>query len=504
MTTGKDNESASGSGSSAAPALVGDPRLPLVEKLAFGLGDIANSLAAASVSFWLLFYLTNTARIDPALAGLSLMIGRIVDAICDPIVGWLSDRTESRWGKRRPFLLFGSFFYGITFFAVWVVPSFETEMHRFLYVTAALICFNIALAFVFIPYTSLTAAITNDYNDRTALTGYRMTFGQLAFLIGAVVPNSATKWVMSDKGAAFMESIGVQALFGDWARTSHQGFFVFGVIGAVIIVLSTLVTFGGTKERHFDTSGEEHETNPFSYLKTLVSLTKTNIPFRISLMIKLLSTCAITVVSVNLNYYLEYVLGAADYKNSIFTILIISGIVAAPVWVMLSKKYGKAELYRVTAALYAVVLPSLLFLDEDHRNWITYIAIIAGALQSAALIIPWSIIPDVVEYDEYHNGVRREGLLYGGTSFAYKLATGLAVFLAGLALGYFGYDADAEVQSHTAKLGIRLVIGIVPSALFLISIFASRNYPLTAERHREILVKLAERKAAGRVLPPLL
>lgn len=483
-------------GGGAGSRTVTDPRLPFSEKLAFGLGDISNSLAAASVSFWLLIYLTDTAHINPSLAGLSLMVGRIVDALCDPVVGWLSDRTTTRWGKRRPFLLFGSFFYGLTFFAVWVVPSFESELARFAYISAALIFFNTALAFVFIPYTSLTAAITNDYNDRTALTGYRMTFGQLAFLIGAVLPSQAVQWATGDRGAAFFESLELQPLFGTWARTTHQGFFVFGVIGAIIIIMSVLVTFFGTTERHFDQSEDEHGTNPFAYVKTLVGLVRTNIPFRISLMIKLLSTCAITVVSVNLNFYLEYVLNLESHKNAIFTTLIVSGICAAPVWVQLSKRYGKAELYQVTAALYALILPSLLFLDEAHRTWITYIAIIAGALQSAALIIPWSIIPDVVEFDEYQNGKRREGLLYGGTSFAYKLATGIAVFLAGVALSVFGY-APGQVQTDTAKLGIRLVIGIVPAALFLMSIYYARRYPLTAERHREIVKKLAERNMPG-------
>lgn len=476
-------------GFAGAPLL---DRVSLKEKLCFGTGDIANSLAAASTGFWLLFYLTEVAKIHPSLAGLSLMIGRAIDAICDPIVGWISDRTVSRWGKRRPFLLYGAFFYGLTFFAIWVVPDFEAEFHRWLYVTAALIAFNISLAFVFIPYTSLTAAITNDYDERTALTGYRMTFGQLAFLIGALVPNEAAKWVKSDGGKAFFENTGLQELFGSWAGTTHQGFFVFGVLSALIMTATMLVTFAGTRERHSDSEHGE-EGNPLAYMKALVGLARSSQPFRISLSVKLLSTCAITVVSVNLNYYLDYVVEAGAQKTFIFSVLLISGIVAAPVWVLLSKRIGKVELYRIIAIAYAALLPSLLFIDASHSWMIKYIAVVAGAIQSAALIIPWSIIPDVVEYDEYHNGVRREGLLYGGTSFAYKLATGVAIFLAGVALSAFGYEPGQD-QSETAKLGIRLVIGLLPSMLLIASVYYSRNYPLSADAHKELLTKLAARK----------
>ena len=471
-------------------------KLPLREKIAYGIGDVSNGLAVSSVAFWLLYYLTDVAGLPGTLAGIALMVGRAWDAVIDPFIGWMSDKTESRWGKRRPFLLFGALTYSATFFSLWVMPEFASEQARFLYITLAFIAFNTALAFVFIPYTSLTAAMTNDYHERTALTGFRMTFSQLSYLIGGALPPLLVGLIISEPGRAFFETLGVQSLFGEWAGTPRQAYFIIALGLSFLMSVSLLICFAGTRERVAGADSAHVSANPLSYAPDLARLCKSNVAFRSSLMIKLLSTCATTLIGVNIPYYLSYVIGMPEQKTVVLACLFAAAILTTPLWVMRARKHGKAKTYRLAMYGYIAVLTALVFLPAHATPWIYPVAIGAGIFHSAALMIPWSIIPDVVEYDELLVGSRREGLLYGGSAFAYKFASAFAIFLVGAILDLVGYIPN-QAQTSEAILGIKLTIALAPAILLALSIWASLRYPLTPEKHREILLELAKRREAS-------
>jgi GPH family glycoside/pentoside/hexuronide:cation symporter len=180
-------------------------------------------------------------------------------------------------------------------------------------------------------------------------------------------------------------------------------------------------------------------------------------------------------------------------KTAILTTLFVAAIAATPIWVWISARLGKVEAYRVGMVGYILVLLSLLGLGNGATNLIYFIAIAAGFFHAAALMIPWTIIPDVVEYDELESGKRREGLLYGGTAFAYKLASALAVFFAGAGLEAFGYEANS-VQSEESMTGILWVLSVAPAILLAVSLVATRGYLLTAKKHGEIRALLSQRK----------
>jgi GPH family glycoside/pentoside/hexuronide:cation symporter len=470
-------------------------KLPLREKVAYGIGDVSNGLAVSSVAFWLLYYLTDVAGLPGTLAGIALMVGRAWDALIDPFIGWMSDKTESRWGKRRPFLLFGALTYSATFFSLWVMPEFETAQARFLYITVAFIAFNTALAFVFIPYTSLTAAMTSDYHERTSLTGYRMTFSQLSYLLGGALPPLLVGVIISEPGRAFFENAGIQTLFGSWAGTPRQAYFIIALGLSILMSLSLIICFAGTRERVAGANSSHVSANPFSYVPDLARIIKSNLAFRSSLMIKLLSTCATTLIGVNIPYYLSYVVGMPGQKTLVLTCLFTAAILTTPLWVMRARTHGKAATYRVAMYGYITVLGALVLLPAHPTSWIYPIAICAGVFHSAALMIPWSILPDVVEYDELLHGTRREGLLYGGSAFAYKFASAFAIFLVGAILDLVGYVPN-QAQTPEAVLGIKLTIAFAPAILLGLSIWASFKYPLTPDKHRDILLELSRRRDA--------
>lgn len=469
-------------------AVPSSQKLPLREKLAFGVGDLANGVAVASTAFWLLYYLTTVVGLSPAVAGLSLMIGRIWDAFTDPVMGWITDNTRTRWGKCRPYLLFGSIFYGLTFAALWWVPEFESDLLKFLYITIALILFNTALTVVFIPYTSLTAGLTEDYNERASLTGFRIAFGQLGFLVGALLPPEVVRWIASEQGQVVLQQVNLNPAAG----IEGIAYAIVGGMIGLLIIVSVLLAFWGTEERDFGTAVST--LPPWQYLRQIISVFRSVQSFRIALYMKLISTCAITVVVAQLPFYVEYVLQMKAQESSIFATLLISAIAATPIWVLLSKRLGKIPTFRAAMVGYILVLLALFSLPVGPTNLIYGIVIGAGVFHAAAHMIPWATIPDVVEDDEYQHGVRREGLLYGGTAFAYKFASGFAIFLSGQILALSGFEKEVQQQSSSALLGMEISVALIPALLFLVSALVSRSFPLTPERHREIVSILEQRR----------
>ncbi len=461
------------------------------EKLCYGLGDVSNGLAVSSVSVWLLIYLTDVAGLGAFLAGVAVTIGRFWDAVTDPIMGWLTDQTKSRWGKRRPYLLFGAIPYALAYFALWIVPGFESERAIFIYVTIVLLIFNTCLTVVFVPYTSLTAAITTDYNERTSITGFRMVSSQTAFLIGAAIPAVLIDFTTNPETQTLLTEYGFAELFGSWFGGPRMGYTIMAAIFGFIMVASIWTTFLGTKERDFKPTKSDQSQNPFSYASKIVDQLVGNRPFLISVLILLFANCAGTLAAVNLPFYLQYVLGLEkDAQSPIIALLFFMAIISVPFWVTLAKKYGKAEVFKLAMLLYIAVLFLIPFATASH---IYPLAIAIGFCHAAALTIPWAIIPDVVEYDELKSGKRREGLFYGGTTFTYKAATGLAFLISAGTLELIGYEPNVE-QTATALTGIKILIGPTPAIFLIIAALLANKYPLTAEKHKRIIDELKKIK----------
>ncbi len=468
--------------------------LSFKEKLCYGLGDVSNGLAVSSVSVWFLYYLTDVAGLGAFLAGVAVTVGRLWDAVTDPIMGWITDHTKSRWGKRLPYLLFGAIPYAISYAALWMVPEFETERSIFIYITVALLIFNTCLTVVFVPYTSLTAAITNSYDERTSLTGFRMVSSQVAFLLGASLPPLIVSWSTSEHWLA------INDLFGTWGGTARQGHLIQAVLFGLIMVASVWVTFFGTTERDIEPEKSDSDedtvtTSPLSYASSILEELWGNRPFLLSVLILLLANTAATLAAANLPYYLEYVLLMPDQRASILFTLFLSAILSVPFWVKTAKRYGKAETFRVAMLCYVALFCIMPFLGGQTGNWIYLLSIFIGFFHAAAITLPWAIVPDVVEFDELKSGQRREGLFYGGTTFSYKAATGIAFLLSTAILELSGYIAN-QAQTPLADAAIRFLIGPLPAMVLIFASYLALRYPLTKNRHKKILDELALRKAA--------
>ena len=163
-------------------------KLSIWTKLAYGIGDFGNSVGpGTSILFWYLYFLTDIAKLNPALAGLAILLGKIWDAVNDPWIGMLSDRTRTRWGRRRPYLLFGAVPFGVTFALLWIVPPIQNQLILCLYFALMYMIFDTAFTMVGCPYVALTPELTLDHDERTSLVTYRMFVSIIAGLIIAVV-----------------------------------------------------------------------------------------------------------------------------------------------------------------------------------------------------------------------------------------------------------------------------------------------------------------------------
>lgn len=446
------------------------------EKFAYGMGDFALMIGYGAIGFYLVFFLTDVAGLPAEWAGYIFLIARIWDAVTDYAMGLISDRTKSRYGKRRPYILFGAVPFGIIFSLMWIVP-FESQGMLFAYYLSIVILFNTIFTIVSIPYNALTPEMTQNYDERTSLTGFRMGLSFSGTLVAAAGIMVVVDLIFPGKEAY------------------RSSFPVMGIIFGAIASAALIFTFLGTKERV-----QGHTQPPrksfFKNLKSILALRE----FRIILGMFLFNMVGFDLIQVMLIYFLKHViLVSEEYTFLTMAVPLIFAIAAAPLWVKLGEKWGKKKAYIVAAIYLTISLMVCLVAPAGNLVFMIVLAAFAGIGISASQVIPLSIIPDVIEVDEYKNGTRQEGAIYGIIMFLYKVASAIAINVATLILGFWGYteasaDAMTEiVQPESAVNAIRIIMGIGPGIFFLISALFVKTLPITKERFDKIKKAIEDR-----------
>jgi GPH family glycoside/pentoside/hexuronide:cation symporter len=434
-------------------------KLTVRQKLGFGIFDLGGNMLFTVMSFWCLNYLTDTVGLAAAWAGTAVMIGKIWDAVTDPVMGFVSDRTLTRWGRRRPYLLFGAIPMLLTMWFFFTSPNIENPILLTVWATLALMAVNTASSVANIPYTSLTPELTDDYHERTSLNGYR--FGCAVF--GTLI------------GAAAVEPI--VGLFAD----KKTGFSMAGLILGAIMMISTFLTFLGTKEKKH-TKADIPAEGFFSTYKTVF----VNKPFVILLLTYALHMVAITFLTGILVYYTKYIYRREDITTPAMIVLLLVAMVFIPVSVFVSKKIGKKKTYQICFIIIAAACMGIFFLGESLGvNFFLGIMVFAGIGVGFSYVAPFAMIPDTVEYDAAKTGERKEGAFYGMWTFVSQLGTALSVFLAGLILSAGGYIADA-IQTEGSLMAIKIIIGPLPALIFVIAIVLIQFYPLDEEAYNKL------------------
>ena len=452
-------------------------KLPLTTKLAYGAGDLGPAIVAGVNGFFIFDFLINVAGLRPAAAGSVFLVAKIWDAVNDPVVGWLTDKTVTRWGRRRPWLLFAAIPFGLAFFLHWIVPPLS-EGAKFWYYLVVGLLLDTAITAVNVPYVSLTPELTHDYDERTSLTSVRMSFS----ILGSVL-------------AVFFHTQIVSA-FDD----PYTGNAVSAGVWAFFLITPCFITFFGTRE-------PEHTATPAAsegpgFLDGLW-IAFSNRAFILVTVIYMLSWLTIQFVQNNLFIYVkDWVKMDTRVFGFVLLALQFSGFVWVLIWTRVCERIGKQNIYYLGGAVFVLVLLGLFLVQPGQTALVFALAVVAGVGLAVAYLVPWSMIPDVIELDELETGQRREGVFYGFFVFLQKLGLSLGLFISGQVLDYVGYiravpGQPAPAQPEQVLLALRILVGPAGAAIMLLSFIAVYLYPITREKHAEIRAQLAVRKGIG-------
>jgi GPH family glycoside/pentoside/hexuronide:cation symporter len=443
-------------------------RLSRWTKFFYGIGDTGFSLTSTIVSTYLLIFLTDIMGVPAGLAGIPLLVGRSWDWINDPFVGHVSDRTRTRWGRRRPFLLFGALPFALAFAVLWWRPPWENIAAVVAYYAIAYVLFEAAATFVYMPYFALTPELTSDYDERTSLTTYRMFFSILGSLIAFTVP---------------------LAIIGTFEPQNAPRVLTMGVVFAIVSALPLLLTFLGTRERQV-----YMELKQPGLLQSLKAAWQ-NRPFVSSLGIFLLTWICMDGVQLVLLYFLKYWLRREGESDLIMAVIFVTAILALPLWQWVARRWSKRWAYVAGVAFWAVMQILLVTVTAaTSLPVILLLCFLAGVGVAAAHVLPWAIIPDAIEWDEWKTGERHEGMFYSLATLMHKIALSLAVLVVPLVLEFTGYRPNVAEQAPGVLWGLRILMGPIPAVLLCVGILFAVRYPLTRERYTQIVQELEGRR----------
>jgi glycoside/pentoside/hexuronide:cation symporter, GPH family len=439
-------------------------KLPIRTKLIYGVGDFGFSLTDTTLAVIVAIFLTDVVGLSPALAAGAVFIGRSFDYINDPIIGYLTDRTRTRWGRRRPYLLFGWLPFALTFAALLYIPPFDNQYALAAYYAVAYMLFDLCATLVYMPYFSLTPELSQDYDERTSLTTYRMIFSILAGLVAFTVP---------------------LAVIGTMRPENSGRILLIGVCFGLAAGLPLLLTALGVRER------KEYQNLAQPKFKESIRSALQNKPFIFAVGIFLFTWSGLEIVVTMLLYFLKYRMNLEAQSNIITGTVFITALLTLPFWTWASRRFDKRIAYIAGMVFLSLVMITMIVIDP---SWgfpvVITLAALAGVGIGAVHVLPWSMIPDAVEWGQRRSGQRNEGMLYSLVTLLRKMASSIAIPLVLLFLGWNGYQANAAVQPASAVRAIQFLMGPLPTAFMLTGILFAALYPLGRAEHRQLVAEL--------------
>ncbi len=445
-------------------------RLTVLQKLLYGFGDTGFSLTSTIVGAYFAIFLTDVVHIPPATAALAIFIGRTWDYFNDPFIGHITDRTRTRWGRRRPFLLFGAIPFAVAFVLMWLRPNFESTTALLAYYVAAYLIYDAASTFVSLSYFALTPELTEDYDERTSLTSFRMFFSIAGSLAAFTIP---------------------LMIIGSMRPENSDRVAIMAMIFAMASAIPLWVVFISTRERQVFMRSEQPK------LKDSLKAALKNKPFIFGAVIFLLTWVSMDILQAGLLYFIKYVVQREAQSDLVMAAIFITAILMLPFWNWVTRRWNKRVAYIVGIAFWALVQLAMITLNPGTpMELLLGLCILAGIGVGAAHVLPWSILPDAVEWDEWQTGERHEGIFYSLVTLFQKIASSIAIPLTLLILDVTGYVPNAAEQPTSALTGIRIMIGPIPAVLLITGILFAALYPLSRKEFTRIVQDLEARRAS--------
>ena len=443
--------------------------LPLGRKLALGSGDLASNLYWQSTTLFLLYFYTDVLRLPAATAGALYMVALVWDGVIDPVVGWVADRTRTRFGRYRPYLLFGAPCLAVSYVAMFL-PPVEPASSTVVLVALTHLLFRTCFAIVGIPYSSMFARVTRDSAQRADLAAARIAFAMIA----GVAVSSATLPMSGFLGG------------GD----ARRGWQLLAICYACTAMLMTWFVAFAAKglDRPEERTGIPDATG--SVWQSIVS----NRPLLLALGVVVISSFSATFFSKNIIYYFKYIYGDSASATTALTLgAAVTGL-SVPFWTWVIRRHGKQYTWASGTILVAIGY-FCWWLADGHG-----LLLLLGSLglvafgTSAGYICFWAVLPDTVEYGEWRTGVRTEALIFGLVVLGQKSALGIAAGALGFALQQIGYQANVPM-SETTSHGLRLLMLIIPLTGCAISLLLIAFYRLDFVTHARLVREIAQRES---------
>jgi GPH family glycoside/pentoside/hexuronide:cation symporter len=443
-----------------APAPAPARRLGTVASLLIALGNLGFTAVIAATGFFLLFFYTDVALVPPALASTALLAGKLWDTVNDPLMGWISDRTRSRFGRRRVFLLFGAVPFALATACLWVMPSGLNPLQQFLWILISYTLFDTLFTLTQVAYSALAAEAATDYDDRTRLMAFSGVGGVSGYLIGNGVMQFATGEAVS----------------------AREGYALGGaLLGAIAGLCVAMVGWRARDDVPVACSrppSDRPEARRGAWSKVRVVLT--NRPFLQLLAGFGLARLSFTLLQTVLAYFVAYPLQGKHHLSTMLAVLMLAIGTCIFLWKRLSERWSKSAAYALGLGFAAVPIGATFLLRPGDDTWALVLFGWAGVGLSAHWVLPWAMLPDVIELDESLSGERRAGLYFGLYGLTDKLARTLGIAAVGWVLAASGYVANTP-QTPLALLGIRLLFGPLPAALLLAAVPFLLVFPLSRE-----------------------
>ena len=436
-------------------------------RAAYGIGDYAICLYWSGVGLYLLYFYTDVVGISPLLAGWIYALGIAWDAITDPFMGYMAERTRTKMGSYRPYIFYGSIPLALSFVLLFWVPPFEGTL-LFLFLLVVNLIHRTCFTIVSVPYSSLTARITDDSDERTKLTTARMLAASFGTLTVSAFGFPIVLWFGG----------GEEAL----------GFIYLGMVAGLTAVLILSITVYFVKERNFEFNQSELPS-----FKKVSQSVASNYPFWIVFGSILILGSTTLMFNNNLIYFAKYYLDLHEYQGLILGVSSGVSFLVIPIWAFAALKIGKKNAWMISMIFLLIGFITFYFYPIKSLNELLIILGLIGIGNGATGILFLSMLPDTIEYGEWKSGIRTESSLYGFMTFAQKGAIAFAAVILGMALTAIGFEPN-QVQTQETLDGLKSLMTWIPLAGACISFILVYFYPIDKAFHKKLIQDIEDRK----------
>ncbi|MEO1261595.1 MAG: MFS transporter [Bacteroidota bacterium] len=485
------------------------PKLTFREKIGYGLGDTACHFAWDMAGMFLFFYFTDVYGISAAMAGTIMLVARVWDAISDPLIGIISDRTQTKYGKFRPYMIWFAIPMGISLVLLFTTPDFE-ETGKIIYAIAMYLLLSTTFTAVNLPYSALSGVMTADSAERTELNQYRFFLGFIGMFIVSFTMVFKNNLIMDDV-LQYAQSVNLpqEALVfiqeHNWGearlldtsggladiivQNERRAFQFIAIVLAVIGTILLFISFSLTKERIQPPA--EQESNLVEDLKNVVGVQAWLILF----ILGIITFVLINIQGAVINQYFKYYVGNENDATILYTATTVSLIVGVLFAIPLTKKFEKRTVYLACSAVSGLLTIALYLPGKDDFYMLHIINILSKLAIAPTIPLLWAMIADTADFSEWKNHRRATGLFFSATTFAQKIGGGVAVGLAGWLLTMANYDGAAIQQTDESILAIKLSFSVIPGTLYLLTAVLLFWYKLDDQTVEKIKLELTERRA---------